>query len=63
MSPRNFSRQFVKDFGVTPQRFIGQLRIEMAKRLLGESTRSREEIALECGFGSLDTLERALRRG
>ena len=63
MSPRNFSRQFVKDFGVTPQRFITQLRLEMAKRLLGESSRSREEIALECGFGSIDALERALKRG
>jgi transcriptional regulator GlxA family with amidase domain len=62
MSPRNFSRQFVKDFGVTPQRFVTQLRVEMARRLLGESTRSREEIALECGFGSLDALERALKR-
>jgi len=62
MSPRNFSRQFVKDFGVTPQRFVTRLRVEMAKRLLGESTRSREEIAIECGFGSLDALERALRR-
>src|SRR5579883_1086717 len=45
MSPRNFSRQFAKDFGVTPQRFVTQLRVEMARRLLGESTRSRKEIA------------------
>jgi len=35
----------------------------MARRLLGESTRSREEIAMECGFGSVDALERALKRG
>jgi transcriptional regulator GlxA family with amidase domain len=62
MSPRNFSRQFAKEFGITAQRFITQLRVEMARRLLDESTRSREEIALECGFGSLDALERALRR-
>jgi transcriptional regulator GlxA family with amidase domain len=61
-SPRNFSRQFLKEFGVTPQRFIMQLRIEMAKRLLGESPRSRQEIAMECGFGSVDSLERALKR-
>ncbi len=63
MSPRNFSRQFAKDFGITPQRFVTELRIEMAKRLLGESTRSREEIAAECGFGSVDAMERALKRG
>jgi transcriptional regulator GlxA family with amidase domain len=33
----------------------------MAKRLLGESTRSREDIAFDCGFGSVDALERALK--
>jgi transcriptional regulator GlxA family with amidase domain len=63
MSPRNFSRQFSKEFGVTPLRFITQLRVEMAKRLLGESTRSRADIAFDCGFGSVDALERALKGG
>lgn len=62
MSPRNFSRQFAAEFGVTPLRFISQLRVEMALRLLGESDRSRDEVAVECGFGSLDSLERALAR-
>lgn len=28
MSPRNFSRQFAAEFGVTPLRFISQLRVE-----------------------------------
>jgi AraC-like DNA-binding protein len=61
-SPRNFSRQFVKNFGVTPQRFVTRPRVEMAKRPLAESARSREDIAIECDFGPIDALERALRR-
>lgn len=62
MSPRNFSRQFRKEFGTTPQKFVQQLRMEMARRLVHESTRTREEIAFECGFGSVDALDRALKR-
>ena len=62
MSPRNFSRSFVNEFGVTPLRFVTQLRVESAQRLLADSARSREEIARECGFGSIDALDRALSR-
>jgi len=62
MSPRNFSRAFAAEFGVPPLKFVTQLRTEMALRLLGESDRSREEIARECGFGSLDAMSRALDR-
>jgi transcriptional regulator GlxA family with amidase domain len=62
MSPRNFSRVFAAEFGIPPLKFVTQLRTEMALRLLGESDRSREEIAHECGFGSLDAMSRALDR-
>jgi len=62
MSPRNFSRAFVDEFGVPPLKFVTQLRIEMALRLIGESDRSRAEIARECGFGSVDAMSRALDR-
>jgi transcriptional regulator GlxA family with amidase domain len=62
MSPRNFSRQFVSDFGMTPARFVANLRAETALRLLTESSKGREAIAQECGFGSLDAMERALKK-
>jgi AraC-like DNA-binding protein len=54
ISVRNFSRVFVKEFGVTPAAFIERLRIETAKRLVEESSRGLEEIATECGLGTLD---------
>jgi transcriptional regulator GlxA family with amidase domain len=62
MSVRNFSRVFVEEFGVTPAAFVEKLRIETARRLVEESSRSFEEIAAECGLGSLETLRRTFQR-
>jgi transcriptional regulator GlxA family with amidase domain len=62
MSPRNFTRQFSAEFGLTPARLTNQLRAEAAVRLLHESAKSREEIASDCGFGSIDSMERAVAR-
>jgi transcriptional regulator GlxA family with amidase domain len=62
MSPRNFSRTFVKEFKVPPAQFIARLRVETALRLLEESDKSLQEIASSCGFGSVDTMDRAFRR-
>jgi transcriptional regulator GlxA family with amidase domain len=62
MSPRNFVRQFVTEFGITPHRFVTQARLELARRLLSDTARSREEVAVKSGFGSVDALERALRK-
>jgi transcriptional regulator GlxA family with amidase domain len=62
MSQRNFARRFSSDFGVSPARFVADLRAETALRLLGDSDKSREAIAAACGFGSIDSMERALAR-
>ena len=62
MSTRNFARGFSKEYGVTPLRFVTRLRVELAHRLLGEGVLSRATVAAECGFGSVDALERALKR-
>lgn len=62
MSVRNFSRAFTGEYGVTPARFVERLRVETAERLMRDSEKSIKEIAAECGFRSLDTLRRALKR-
>jgi transcriptional regulator GlxA family with amidase domain len=61
MSPRNFTRRFVEEFGTPPLRFVTRLRVEAAARLIAENRLSRGEIAEACGFGSIDSLDRALR--
>jgi transcriptional regulator GlxA family with amidase domain len=62
MSVRNFSRTFAQEFGSTPARFVTKMRVETAKRLLADSEKHLEQIAAQCGFGSLDSMQRAFRQ-
>ena len=58
MSVRNFSRTFAREFGSTPAKFVARLRLETAKRLLQDSEKGLKQIAAECGFGSVDSMQR-----
>ena len=62
MSVRNFSRIFAREFGSTPAKFVTRMRVETAKRMLIDSYKSMETIADECGFGSVDSMQRAFRQ-
>jgi len=62
MSSRNFARSFVREFGITPARYVEQLRLEAARRRLEETEMSFEEIASACGFGSAEIMRRAFLR-
>jgi len=62
MSERNFVRRFRSETGVTPARFVQQVRLERAKTLLTSSSWPLARIAQHSGFGSLDSLHRAFVR-
>jgi transcriptional regulator GlxA family with amidase domain len=62
MSPRNFCRIFARDVGTTPGRFVERVRVEAARRLLEETSRSVEDVALACGFGSGESMRLAFLR-
>jgi transcriptional regulator GlxA family with amidase domain len=62
MSPRNFSRVFSNQAGLSPARFVVRARIEAARRWLERSQRSVDEIAATVGFGSADVMSRAFKR-
>lgn len=62
MSPRNFARSFVRQLGITPARYVEQLRLEAARRRLEQSEMSLEEISSACGFGSAEIMRRAFVR-
>lgn len=62
MSPRHFARVFASETGLTPGRYVESLRLERAQMLLESSSRTIEEVAASCGFGTVETLRRAFAR-
>ncbi len=62
MSPRNFARVFVRETGISPAKYVEKIRLETARRRLEETKLTVEEISLECGVGSADTLRRLFIR-
>jgi transcriptional regulator GlxA family with amidase domain len=62
MSPRNFARAFHKELGATPASYVERLRVEHARTLLESSPAPVAAIAVECGFGTVETFRRAFQR-
>jgi len=61
MSPRNFSRAFSRDTGVSPARYVTRARVHFAKSLLRQTAWTQARIAQRSGFRSVDALQRAFR--
>jgi transcriptional regulator GlxA family with amidase domain len=62
MSARNFARVFGQEFGTTPGHYLLQLRVEAARRLLEQTDKSLMQVAIACGFRSVDVMRRAFLR-
>lgn len=50
MSARNFQRVFARELGVSPARYVLQMRMEAAQRMLERTREGLDQIALACGF-------------
>jgi transcriptional regulator GlxA family with amidase domain len=61
MSPRNFSRLFKQQTGMTPGHYIRQLRVEAARRRVQEMQGHHDAVAAAVGFGSSKSLQRSLK--
>jgi AraC-like DNA-binding protein len=61
LSPWYFSRSFKRTFGVGFSRFVNELRVERAERLMAESSKTLSQIAIECGFENFRTFDWAFR--
>ncbi|WP_397448803.1 GlxA family transcriptional regulator [Pseudomonas sp. NA-150] len=62
MSERSFVRHYRAQTGSTPARAIEQLRVEAARRLLGDTVLPIKRVASRCGFGTEETLRRSFLR-
>jgi AraC-like DNA-binding protein len=61
-SPQHFARLFRNSFGTSPHRYVLQLRIEHAKRMLRADHHSLSEVALACGFADHSHFSTAFAR-
>lgn len=62
VSPRHLSRLFQAELGISPATYVELTRIDIARRLLEDSTSPIKMIAHASGFGSTATLRRAFLR-
>jgi transcriptional regulator GlxA family with amidase domain len=62
MSERHFARCFAEEVGMTPARFVENVRVETARRLLVDTEEGVEVVASTAGFGTAETMRRAFLR-
>ena len=62
LSPRQFSRVFRAETGISPAKAIENLRLEAARLMLEQSRLPIEEIANETGFGDRERMRRSFTR-
>lgn len=59
LSPRHFARAFQAETGTTPGRYVDQVRLEQARRLLEDTADGVAQIARGCGYGTPEAMRRA----
>lgn len=62
LSERHFIRRFTAEVGLSPARFVAQVRVDVARHELETSDDTVEAIARRCGFGTGETMRRTLVR-
>lgn len=62
MSPRNFSRAFTREMGMSPARVVERLRLEVARDRVENSPAPIEDVAAALGFHDPERMRRAFLR-
>ncbi|WP_433300818.1 GlxA family transcriptional regulator [Actinoplanes sp. CA-030573] len=59
LSPRQFTRAFTTEIGVSPGRYVDRVRLETARRLLEDTAAGVAEISRTAGYGTPEAMRRA----
>jgi transcriptional regulator GlxA family with amidase domain len=62
LSPRQFARAFAAEVGMSPGRYVDQVRLEAARRRLEDTTEGVGQTARSCGYGTPEAMRRAFVR-
>jgi transcriptional regulator GlxA family with amidase domain len=62
MSPRNFSRVFRNETGLSPAAYVEQVRVDKARRLLEETSLPLDQVAKRSGLGTAASARRTFLR-
>ncbi|HEY0716222.1 MAG TPA: GlxA family transcriptional regulator [Streptosporangiaceae bacterium] len=62
LSPRQFARAFTAETGTPPGRYVDQVRLEAARRLLEDTRDGVEQISRRCGYHTPEAMRRAFRQ-
>ncbi len=62
LSARHFTRRFQAEIGVSPARYLEQVRVAAARQHLETTDDGLSTIAARCGFGTAETLRRVFHR-
>lgn len=62
MSERHFTRRFTEQVGVSPARYVADVRLEAARRRLETTDDTVVAVARRCGFGSDESMRRTFAR-
>lgn len=62
MSPRNLTRVFKNECGMSPMSYVNDARIDVARRYLESTDLSYKEVAQRCGVDSADALRKIFVR-
>ncbi|CAM5642703.1 transcriptional regulator [Streptomyces avidinii] len=62
LSPRQFTRSFSSETGVTPGRYVAHSRLETARRLLEDTQHDVVRVACSSGYSTTEAMRRAFQR-